>query len=265
MAENIVEAFTQLAPRYERTMDRELRFMWGLGYRDFVIRLVQTAEIADGDRVLDIATGTAAIPQGIGADPERRAHILGLDITPAMLQHGARDLADRVTHSRIDLVCGSAMALALADDACDAVLCGLGMHHLDVAQTFAEIRRVLAPGGTVVMGLVGIPDFWRTRWGEKLLSGGIRAFYRMTHGGPRADAELEAFYNLHTGEEWCEFLCRFGFADVQIEAVPSRFGWGPNALFVRARLVDSGCRQEPAVAGFTAARKVTSSRATPSI
>lgn len=234
MADNIVKAFTELAPRYEKTMDRELRFMWGLSYRDFVRRLLGAAVIAEDDRILDLATGTAVIPLSIGTDRDYRAHVVGLDITPAMLRHGLGHVRRMSSDSRVDLVCGSAMNLSLANGSFDAVVCGLGMHHLDISQTLSEISRVLTGVGCLTLGLVGIPPLWRSWWGEKLVSGGIRAFYRLTHGGPRAEAELEAFYNLHTAAEWRDILATFGFTDVEISEIPSRFRWGPNALFVKA-------------------------------
>jgi len=236
MTEHIVEAFTELAPRYERTMDRELRFMWGLGYRDFVRRLVRAAEIREGSCVLDLCTGTAVIPLSLGAETGVDVRVVGLDLTPAMLQQGARGIAQAPARSRISLVCGSAMAIALADGSVDAVTCGLGMHHLDVRRTLIEIRRVLAPGGCLILGLVGVPALWRTSWGGRIVLGGIRAFYRLTHGGPRAQAETEAFYNIHTEVEWREILPAYGFDDIAITEIPSRWRWGPSALFVKAEL-----------------------------
>ncbi|MCD6287142.1 MAG: class I SAM-dependent methyltransferase [Anaerolineae bacterium] len=236
MADNIVKAFTELAPRYEKTMDRELRFMWGLPYRDFVNRLVQVAEVEEGSRILDIATGTAVIPLSIGAEVRDSVQVVGLDITPAMLRQGMRNVRRAPSTAHIDLVCGSAMSVSLADGVFDMVVCGLAMHHLNVARTLSEIGRVLTEDGRLNLGVVGVPLFWRSWWGEKIVVAGIRAFYRFTHGGPRAQAESDAFYNLHTGEEWRAILSASGFVDIEITEIPSRFRWGPNALFVKARL-----------------------------
>ena len=112
------------------------------------------------------------------------------------------------------------------------------MHHLDVSRTLSEMRRVLTEGGRLNLAVAGIPPFWRSWWGEKIVVAGIRAVFRLTHGGPRARAESDAFYNLHTVEEWRDILLASGFADIEITEIPSRFRWGPNALFVKARLAN---------------------------
>jgi ubiquinone/menaquinone biosynthesis C-methylase UbiE len=237
MADNIVETFTELAPRYERTMDRELRFMWGLAYRDFVNRLVQVSDIRSDSRILDIATGTSVIPLSIGADVGPSIRVVGLDITPAMLREGMQNIRAAALAPKIDLVCGSAMNVSLADGVFDRVICGLAMHHLDVQRTLSEIRRVLIEGGHLNLAVAAIPPFWRTWWGEKVVVASIRAVFRLTHGGPRAKAESDAYYNLHTADEWRDILSAAGFADIEISELPSRFRWGPTALFVKARLV----------------------------
>ena len=47
------------------------------------------------------------------------------------------------------------MAMPFVDGAFDLVICGLGMHHMDVSQTLAEMRRVLNKG---IRG----GNFWNT-------------------------------------------------------------------------------------------------------
>jgi hypothetical protein len=61
----VIEAFSQLAPAYEDTMQQELKQFWGINYLDFIHELVSIADIQAGERVLDIATGTARIPRQV--------------------------------------------------------------------------------------------------------------------------------------------------------------------------------------------------------
>jgi ubiquinone/menaquinone biosynthesis C-methylase UbiE len=88
----IVEAFTELAPSYEETMDREIRSVWGLSYDQFVDRLIEAASINENEAnaVLDVATGTAFIPRKLAEKAEANNRIVGLDITLAMLEHGRK-------------------------------------------------------------------------------------------------------------------------------------------------------------------------------
>ena len=237
MTDNIViEAFTELAPRYERVMDWELRFMWGLAYREFVNLLVQAASIGESDKVLDVATGTAMIPISISSRVGAEGHIVGLDITLAMLQHGVKNLQQVDVIPSIDLLCASAMNMPFSDGIFDAVICGLGMHHLDIFRTLSEMKRVLKGDGRLVLGVVGVPPFWRTWWGKKFVVTTIKSVYQLTHSGIRAQAEIEAFSNIHTADEWYDILSTFGFTDIEISEIPPRFGWGPNALIITAPL-----------------------------
>ena len=61
----VIEAFTELAPVYENTVNNELNQFWGISYRDFIHELLSRVYIGNGDLVLDVATGTGVIPQGL--------------------------------------------------------------------------------------------------------------------------------------------------------------------------------------------------------
>jgi ubiquinone/menaquinone biosynthesis C-methylase UbiE len=231
----IVEAFSELAPNYEKVMDWELRFMWGLGYRQFVEMLVQAVSVAEDDVILDIATGTAVIPNMLALNACAQGHIVGLDITASMLRQGAHDIRQTRTTSPISLVCASAMDIPFCGSAFDVSICGLGMHHLDVPQALSEIGRTLKVNGRLVIGAVGVPPFWRTWWGARIVARTIRFVYRLTHSGPRADAEVEAIDNLHTEQEWREILSDSLLDPIQVTVIPPRLFWGPNALIITAQ------------------------------
>ena len=63
--ETIVEAFTELAPRYEYIVDKELQKFWGWSYQSFIDNLIASTPTSSGDRILDIATGTNINPPKI--------------------------------------------------------------------------------------------------------------------------------------------------------------------------------------------------------
>lgn len=234
MADNVViEAFTELAPRYEEVVDRELREFWGLGYREFVNRLINTIPIDEGDVVLDVATGTAIIPLEIADKVGTRGQVVGLDITLAMLQHGHRNVKASGSTSHIRLVCASAMAMPFIESSFDVVICGLGMHHMDVPQMLFEMRRVLKRGGSLIMADVGASALWSffgARWAKLL----IARRYGPIQESARAKAEMEAFPNVRTAEEWRSILSKFGFIKAEINKIRPRLPWYPWGLFMRA-------------------------------
>ncbi len=231
----VTEAFTRLAPDYTETMDIELNQFWGIGYQEFVSCLVDSASLRPGERVLDIATGTAAIPIEISRKVKNHAPVVGLDLTPAMLRHGREGLVKAGGVPAIHLVCASGLAMPFRAGAFDVLLCGLGTHHMDVPQLLAEAGRVLAKGGRLVITDVGASRFWRSLWGRLLLR--VLLFrYGLLEGSARARAEVEAFHNVRTADEWRELLGRYGFRRIEVNELQARRPWYPCALRMKAEL-----------------------------
>ena len=236
VSESVVEAFTELAASYEQTMDEELRMLWGVDYETFIERLTDLAAVEPGDRVLDVATGTARIPAALaGADPGA-AQIVGLDITWRMLAHGRGHLRRAQNGADVPFVCASAMAMPLANGSFDVVTCGLGMHHMDVLTVLGEIHRVLADGGRLVMATVGARRYWQAP-GVRALMHGITFLYFKSQGHTaRARAEAATTSNIHTAVEWRDILADAGFASVDVQrAFAPRHSWYPYGLVLRAR------------------------------
>jgi ubiquinone/menaquinone biosynthesis C-methylase UbiE len=106
------------------------------------------AEVAPGMAVLDVGCGpgilTRAAQGRVG--PGGAAH--GLDAAPEMVELAEREAARRGVGARFHL--GLAEALPFPDGTFDVVLSRLAIHHLPgdlKARAFAEMRRVLRPGG----------------------------------------------------------------------------------------------------------------------
>jgi SAM-dependent methyltransferase len=129
------------------------RAMWALGDYPSVVSelisslggvLVEATGIGPGDRVLDVAAGNgnAAIPAA-----EAGAEVVASDLTPALLDNGRQEIADRrsITWEEAD-----AEALPYADGSFDAVVSCVGVmfapHHQVAAD---ELTRVCRPGGRI--------------------------------------------------------------------------------------------------------------------
>jgi ubiquinone/menaquinone biosynthesis C-methylase UbiE len=116
--------------------------------------LVASAEVAPGERVLDVACGTgvvARIASGIvGGD----GLVAAVDINPGMLRV-ARGI-DPSPGAAIEWVEASALALPFPDAAFDVVLCQLGLQFVpDRGVALREMRRVLARGGRLALNVYG--------------------------------------------------------------------------------------------------------------
>lgn len=100
---------------------------------------------ANGD-VLEVAVGTGLNIPHYGRD----VHLTGLDISPAMLDIARRRA--REAGRDVDLREGDAHHLPFDDGSFDTVVCTLSLCNIpDLLQALGEMRRVLRPGGRLVL------------------------------------------------------------------------------------------------------------------
>ena len=231
----ITQAFTELAPSYIKTMDRELIQFWGISYANFVEQFVKAAAVKPHDRVLDIATGTAVIPLKLCSMNQRQDQLVGLDITPAMLMQGRKLMSSGGFTPKIDLVCASAMEMPFEGGIFDVVICALGTHHMNVPKMLQEARRMLAKNGRLLITDVGATPFWRSPAGRVVLRL-LMWQYGLANRSARSQAEIEAFKNVRTGKEWCALLEEYGFVKVRIDEIKPRLPWFPSGLTLQAEI-----------------------------
>jgi ubiquinone/menaquinone biosynthesis C-methylase UbiE len=228
-----IQAFTELAPTYEETVDRELRQFWGVGYQEFIDHLIDKVNVSQNDVVLDVATGKAIVPSKLAGHDDNHSHIIGLDITFAMLVQAKQNLDTDQVPTKVGLVCGSAMEMPFVCDLFDVVICGLGMHHMKATEMLTEMKRVLKPGGRLLMADVGASAFWRSFIGRIVLQI-LLYHYGLTQKGARAEAEKEAFDNIYTTDEWRSLLTDFGFSGIEIVKFAAKYPWYPSGLIIKA-------------------------------
>lgn len=122
-------------------------------------KLIDCAALAPGERVLDVACGTGLATLAAAEAVGPAGSVLGVDISDRMIDAaGAR--ARGIAHASFARMDGE--SLALPDASFDAVLCALGLMYMpEPAQALREMRRVLRPGGRVVVAV----------WGERSACG----------------------------------------------------------------------------------------------
>jgi demethylmenaquinone methyltransferase / 2-methoxy-6-polyprenyl-1,4-benzoquinol methylase len=116
-------------------------------------RAADLAAVGQGDRALDVATGTGdlaiALKRRVGADGE----VVGSDFSERMLEL-ARAKADDV-----DFEQANALDLPYENGSFDAATVGFGARNFsDLARGLAEMARVVRPGGRVVVLEITTPE-----------------------------------------------------------------------------------------------------------
>ncbi|MDP7040467.1 MAG: bifunctional demethylmenaquinone methyltransferase/2-methoxy-6-polyprenyl-1,4-benzoquinol methylase UbiE [Myxococcota bacterium] len=113
-------------------------------------RLVQTLEIKEGDRILDVACGTGDVSMAILK--QHKVHITGLDYASKMVELATHKATALGFHNQVKFMQGDAEALPFADGFFDKLCIAFGfrnMGHYDVA--LREFYRVLKPGGQLAV------------------------------------------------------------------------------------------------------------------
>jgi len=234
----IIEAFTNLAANYEAVVDAELRRFWGWSYEHFAEWLLDLVRLRQGplqrhSLVLDIATGTALIPRKLVSRPEPVEMVVGVDITPGML-YAARQ-ATTPLNAHITLVCGSGMALPLAEGIFDVAICALGTHHMEAKVLVSEMRRVLAPEGVVAIADVAAYPAWKRPGIGTILRLAAFLCFLPSRNIARARAEAAAVAHVHTVDEWRALLGESGFAEIQVTQPLGQRPWSPVPFALTAK------------------------------
>ena len=122
-------------------------------------RTVDLAELRPGESVLEVGCGTGAVARAARTRVGLAGQVFGIDPSGEMIAEARRKAARH--HVQIDFRVAGIEALPLPHTSVDAALSSLMMHHLpaDLKRTgLAEVRRVLKPGGRLV-----IVDFGKRR------------------------------------------------------------------------------------------------------
>ena len=140
--------FDEVSPRYDVIND-----VLTVG-NDRLWRIATTKAVAPrkGMRILDLAAGTGTSSAALAV---HGAEVVAADFSEGMLAEGRKRHADT---PQIEFVWADAMALPFDDNSFDAATISFGLRNIsDPKQAIAEMRRVVKPGGRVVIAEFSTP------------------------------------------------------------------------------------------------------------
>lgn len=153
------EMFNSIAPAYDvmnRMMTMGIDTIWRR-------KAVDMLRDYNPRRILDVATGTGdlafLIDQRLKPDT-----LLGIDLSEGMLSVAREKAAERGVADRVSFAIEDCLSLSLPDNSYDAITVAYGVRNFEnLKQGFAEMYRVLSPGGVLCVIELSTPEHFPFR------------------------------------------------------------------------------------------------------
>ena len=196
---------------YDDRMLKLLQIIWGDGFLSpggpQAVRAIVAGLDLNGKRVLDIGCGLGGLDEVLAG--EFGAKVTGIDVGALIVKLGQERIAKSGLGDKIEIKLVEPGPLPFPDASFDVVFGKDAWLHIpDKAAFFAEVGRVLKPGGIVTCG------DWMKSPGP--YSEDMRYFFKMEG----------LTYNLVTLAEYGRFVHGSGFVDVTLEDITGQYQIG---------------------------------------
>jgi demethylmenaquinone methyltransferase/2-methoxy-6-polyprenyl-1,4-benzoquinol methylase len=152
---SLQDIFRHIAPIYDLMI---LLISFGL-IRSWRTCAARSLALKTGEIGLDLGTGAADLAIALSRASDLHAHIIGIDITPEMLEQGQLKLLKLGLQDRIELRRGDVEHLDLRDNSIDSCCSAfLIRNRVDRRQGFREMLRVVRPNGRMACLEVSHPS-----------------------------------------------------------------------------------------------------------
>lgn len=145
--EQVTEMFNNVSGKYD-LLNRVLSGGIDIYWRKKALSILKGQ---NNNLILDIATGTGnlAIEANKILKPEK---IIGVDISPGMLEEGKKKVNKLGLDSKIEFQLGDSEKLLFSDNTFDTVIVSFGVRNFEnLLKGLTDMNRVLKPGGTCMV------------------------------------------------------------------------------------------------------------------
>ncbi len=182
----------------------------GRFYKAIANRLIEFANLQNGQKILDIATGTGIVALDAAEKVGSQGKVIGVDISTGMLNNAKQKLAE-TNLQNVEFIEANAETLDFSDNSFDAVLCSLAVCYLtDIPAALRKWHRLIKKDGFVAFNV------WEENaFPPSVLFKEIARKYGINVPNPNAP--------MGTIEKCDRLLEEIGFQNIQIET--QQFGW----------------------------------------
>lgn len=217
MSLEIKNMFDKIAPRY----DLANSVLSAGVHKSWRTKLLKLSSLKEGDKVLDVATGSGDLAFLIREKLRNSGSVIGLDFSSEMIAVAKeKDLkrkeklkgADKNGGASLEFIIGDALDLPFPDSSFNLLTISFGIRNVDdVSKALSEFLRVLKPGGELFILEFGQPK-------SKVFGSIFNSYSKhlMPLIGGALTGEYEAYKYLPETSK--NFPCRKEFEDKIIEA-----------------------------------------------
>mgnify|MGYP000026061799 CR=1 FL=1 len=217
--EQVTQMFNNISKNYDG-LNRVISFGIDIKWRNRVVAILTKNK---PESILDIATGTGDLV--INMVKTGASKIVGLDISPGMLEVGKDKIKAKKLTNTIEMVVGDSENLPFKDNSFDAVTVAFGVRNFETLEKgLAEIFRVLKPNGSFVVLETSVPTKTPYKQGYSFYTKRILPLIGRIFSKDRsAYAYLSESASVFPhGENFNNILRKIGFIDVVNK--PQTFG-----------------------------------------
>ncbi len=161
--EQVKQMFDNISGSYDG-LNRVISFGTDVKWRK---RIVAFLKEEHPQNILDIATGTGDLAIALAQTGAKK--IVGLDLSPGMLEVGKVKVSKKNLQDTIEMVVGDSENLPFDDNTFDAVTVAFGVRNFEnLEKGLDEIRRVLKPGGHLLVLETSVPTKTPVKQGYRI-------------------------------------------------------------------------------------------------
>lgn len=217
-AEENREMFDRIAKNYDAA-NRAISMGMDRRWRRRTVELLKPFR---GGRYLDVGTGTGDLVLEI-LDQSANVLVDGIDPSEQMLSIARGKAAKRGIGDSVHFFSGDALDLPMESQTYDGIVSGFCFRNIERRQrALEEMRRVLKPGGLLVILEATYPESALIRFGYKLYTPLVPLIGRMMGGGAAYRYLVDSIEDFPKPETVTDMFSATGFRHVQ--CTPMTFG-----------------------------------------